>query len=348
MILSGCLKAFRDTFYVEDVSLAPYIFGTEDAVLHQAQHSFNVNISARGNTIVIDAANAADLKSCLRFFQLVDQEVSRRSSYLSEAVINSFISKSTANIDEPSSNDDKDSVVTIQTPGRTVTAHSCTQQAYIEAIRSKDLVFTTGPAGTGKTFLAVACAVEQFSSHHYDRIILCRPAVEAGEKIGFLPGDVKDKVDPYMQPLYDALRDTLSADKLARLIEKKTIEIAPLAFMRGRTLKRSFIILDEAQNATRTQMKMFLTRLGEGSKMLVCGDVSQIDLSRESHSGLMHAVRLTKHIDGVGYVAFHEKDVIRHTLVRRVVQVYEQDDAKRRRYEEERSNRSEFISAEHE
>ena len=202
------------------------------------------------------------------------------------------------------------------------------QKAYVNSLMENELAFGIGPAGTGKTYLAVAVAVSKFISGDVDRIILSRPAGEAGEKLGYLPGDMKDKVDPYMQPLYEALNDFLPGKQLAKLIEQKRIEIAPLAFMRGRTLANAFVVLDEAQNATSMQMKMFLTRLGEGSRMVITGDRSQVDLPRGVVSGLSDAERLLKGIKGVGFNYFTSKDVVRHPLVAAIIEAYD-DDSKR-------------------
>ena len=199
------------------------------------------------------------------------------------------------------------------------------QKAYVNSLMENELAFGIGPAGTGKTYLAVAVAVSKFISGDVDRIILSRPAVEAGEKLGYLPGDMKDKVDPYMQPLYDALNDFLPGKQLAKLIEEKRIEIAPLAFMRGRTLANAFVVLDEAQNATSMQMKMFLTRLGEGSRMVITGDRSQVDLPRGVVSGLSDAERLLKGIKGVGFNYFTSKDVVRHPLVAAIIEAYDEE-----------------------
>ncbi len=203
------------------------------------------------------------------------------------------------------------------------------QKAYVRSMFEKELVFGTGPAGTGKTYLAVAVGVNLFINGHVDRIVLSRPAVEAGERLGFLPGDMKDKVDPYMQPLYDALNDFLPRRQVARLIEEKRIEIAPLAFMRGRTLSGAFVLLDEAQNTTPMQMKMFLTRLGEGSRMVVTGDRSQLDLPSGMRSGLADAERLLARVPGVGFSRFTSRDVVRHPLVARIVEAYDADARKR-------------------
>ncbi len=215
--------------------------------------------------------------------------------------------------------------VEIRTRRRVVEPRTRAQRAYVLSLHENDLVFGIGPAGTGKTYLAVAVGVSMFIGGLVDRIILSRPAVEAGEKLGYLPGDMKEKVDPYMQPLYDALNDFLPGKQLAKLIEDKRIEIAPLAFMRGRTLSNAFVVLDEAQNATAMQMKMFLTRMGEGTRMVVTGDRSQVDLPRGVPSGLAEAERLLKSVPGIGFSHFTAADVVRHPLVAAIIEAYEAD-----------------------
>lgn len=215
--------------------------------------------------------------------------------------------------------------IEIKTRKKLVEPRTDAQKAYVQSLFENDMAFGIGPAGTGKTYLAVAVGVSMFISGHVDRIILCRPAVEAGERLGFLPGTQEEKVDPYMQPLYDALNDFLPGKQLAKLKEEKTIEIAPLAFMRGRTLSRAFVVLDEAQNATTMQMKMFLTRLGEGSRMVITGDRTQVDLPRGVPSGLADAERLLKSVPKIGFNYFTSKDVVRHPLVAAVIEAYEAD-----------------------
>jgi phosphate starvation-inducible protein PhoH and related proteins len=217
--------------------------------------------------------------------------------------------------------------IEIRTRKKHVTPRTKAQQNYARALFEKELNFGIGPAGTGKTYIAVAAAVHFFVEGHVDRIILSRPAVEAGEKLGYLPGDMKEKVDPYMQPLYDALNDFLPAKMLAKLFEDRRVEIAPLAFMRGRTLSNAFVVLDEAQNATEMQMKMFLTRLGEGSRMVITGDRSQVDLPRGVPSGLHAAERILHGIEGVGFSYFSAVDVVRHPLVARIVAAYDRHSA---------------------
>ncbi|QIE57245.1 PhoH family protein [Pikeienuella piscinae] len=215
--------------------------------------------------------------------------------------------------------------VEIRTRKKVVEPRTATQRAYVQSLFRSELVFGVGPAGTGKTYLAVAAAVSMFSEGKVDRIVLSRPAVEAGERLGFLPGDMKEKIDPYMQPLYDALGDLLPGRQVQKYIEDKVIEIAPLAFMRGRTLSDAFVVLDEAQNATEMQMKMFLTRLGEGGRMAITGDPSQIDLPRGVGSGLVEAERVLKGVPGIEFVRFAAEDVIRHPLVAKIVKAYDAD-----------------------
>jgi phosphate starvation-inducible PhoH-like protein len=218
--------------------------------------------------------------------------------------------------------------VEIKTRKKLVEPRTDAQKAYVKSLFDNELAFGIGPAGTGKTYLAVAVGVNMLISGHVDKIILSRPAVEAGEKLGYLPGDMKDKVDPYMQPLYDALNDFLPGKQSAKMMEEKVIEIAPLAFMRGRTLSNAFVVLDEAQNATTMQMKMFLTRLGEGSRMVITGDRTQIDLPRGVNSGLWDAERLLKNIPKISFNYFTSKDVVRHPLVAAIIEAYEADDPK--------------------
>ena len=198
------------------------------------------------------------------------------------------------------------------------------QKAYVNIVQKNDVVFSIGPAGTGKTFIAVAFAVAALENHEVDRIILCRPAVEAGESLGFLPGDLKEKIDPYLAPLYDSLRTLFAENKLSQLLEQKIIEVVPLAYMRGRTLDSAYMILDEAQNATVMQMKMFLTRLGIGSRAIITGDVTQIDLQRRSDSGLVQVAGILKDVEGIGFVMLDQNDVVRHPLVMKIIQAYDQ------------------------
>ena len=212
-----------------------------------------------------------------------------------------------------------------------IMAKTPTQKLYVETIKKNDITFGIGPAGTGKTYLAMAVAVSYLKQNKVSRVILTRPAVEAGEKLGFLPGTLEEKVDPYLRPLYDALYDMVDPEKVNDMIEKKVIEVAPLAFMRGRTLNDAFIILDEAQNTTREQMKMLLTRIGFGSKAVITGDITQIDLPKASQSGLIEAIKVLEGVKGIGFTRFSEKDVVRHPIVQRIIEAYN-------KYEEENQN----------
>ena len=209
-----------------------------------------------------------------------------------------------------------------------ITPKSQNQREFIKSVKQSDIILAIGPAGTGKTYLAVALAVEGLLKRQFKKIILARPAVEAGEKLGFLPGDIAEKIDPYFMPLYDALDDALESDRVRELIEDGIIEIAPLAYMRGRTLNDSFVILDEAQNSTKEQMKMFLTRLGDNSKMVITGDITQIDLENSKNSGLIQVQTLLKDIDGISFVNFNEKDIVRHDLVKHIIKAYSQNEFK--------------------
>lgn len=233
-------------------------------------------------------------------------------------------------------------VIVTRADGKPIKPKTLGQRSYIEKIRKNDVVFGIGPAGTGKTYLAVAMAVRAFKAGEVDRIILTRPAVEAGESLGFLPGDLQDKVDPYLRPLYDGLFDILGFDTYQNLVEKGLIEVAPLAYMRGRTLDRSFVILDEAQNTTHEQMKMFLTRLGFGSKAIITGDKTQVDLPRGKKSGIRAAEHILRNVEGIAFMEFSSIDVVRHPLVQRIIDAYDKEDARRmaeRKEKEDNSNK---------
>lgn len=224
-------------------------------------------------------------------------------------------------------------VITVTPKGKQIKYKTLGQKAYVDAINKNEVVFGVGPAGTGKTYLAVATAVSAFRKKEVEKIILTRPAVEAGESLGFLPGDLQSKVDPYLRPLYDALQEMFGLESYQKLIEKGVIEIAPLAYMRGRTLNNSFIILDEAQNTTKEQMKMFLTRMGEGSRMVITGDVTQIDLPSGKKSVLIHATEILKNVKGIGIIKLTASDVVRHSLVMKIIKAYEQNEKDKRRRE---------------
>lgn len=301
----------------DDNRLLAMIFGHHDKHLELIEQALDVTIVGRGNAVTIKG----DGRAVERADTILGQLESRARDGLevsSDDVKGAIRMTSNAN-----NNEGKNSVKQIKTWRKVITPRSPGQQAYIDAIANHELVFGSGPAGTGKSYLAVACAVEALKAGRVERIIFSRPAVEAGENLGFLPGDLKEKVDPYLRPLYDALNDVMPPEKIERSIEQGVIEIAPLAFMRGRTLAHAFIILDEAQNTTPLQMKMFLTRLGEGSHMIINGDRSQVDLPRDVTSGLGQAIDLLENIEGIAHVAMGSRDIVRHHLVSRIVDAYD-------------------------
>ncbi len=310
----------------DDNDLLPMLYGEFDRNLARIEQELEVSLSSRGNRVAIagapsQAAIARDALAALhdRLAEGLEVDIAEV-----DAAIRLARSAAAKGPDAPSAGDI--AAVSIRTPRRHITPRSVGQKAYISALHERELVFGIGPAGTGKTYLAVAVAVTMLTSGVVDRIILSRPAVEAGERLGFLPGDMRDKIDPYLRPLYDALYDLLPPDQVVKRLNTGEIEIAPLAFMRGRTLANAFVILDEAQNTTQVQMKMFLTRLGENSRMVVTGDLSQIDLPSDSISGLSHAARTVDNIDGVAVIRFTDEDVVRHSLVTRIVRAYDRDE----------------------
>ena len=292
--------------------VAASLFGEKDKNIKQLERSLSLKISARGNILYISGSEAQRAKNILENLILIVKDNRTVDNEEIEAAIRLSKNK----------NLDKIKNIFIKTPRKKILPRSIAQSKYIKALRNNILTFGLGPAGTGKTYLAVAEAVEKISMGEVEKIILSRPAVEAGEQLGFLPGDLKDKIDPYLIPLYDALGDCMSREKVSKMIEKGKIEIAPLAFMRGRTLSHSFIILDEAQNTSAMQMKMFLTRLGKESKMVITGDLTQVDLPKSNISGLHEAIKVTKSLKDVAHIHFMEQDVIRHTLVTEIVKSY--------------------------
>ena len=309
-----------------DNSRLANLCGQFDEHLRQIERRLNVEIASRGNRFrVTGNPGAARIGSdVLRsLFKMTGKErldPERVHVCLQESVMND---NEAANVEpERESGDD---VYEIQTRKKLVRARGSNQRAYLKNIRDHDLAFGIGPAGTGKTYLAVASAIDALENEDVRRIVLVRPAVEAGERLGFLPGDMSQKVDPYLRPMYDALFDMLGPDQVARLIEKNIIEVAPLAFMRGRSLNDSFVILDEAQNTSVAQMKMFLTRIGFGSRSVVTGDVTQIDLPSGQQSGLRNAIDILSQVEGVAFTYFTPQDVVRHQLVQRIVEAYEAD-----------------------
>ena len=291
--------------------------GQFDEHLRQIENRLNVEIASRGNHFrVTGKPGAAEVGGDVlkALFDLTDHErldPERVHIHLQESAMNDA---------------DDASDIAIQTRRKRIRPRGKNQTNYVKNIRKYDLAFGIGPAGTGKTYLAVAAAVEALDNEEVRRIVLVRPAVEAGERLGFLPGDLSQKVDPYLRPMYDALYDMVGTDTVTRLIERNIIEIAPLAFMRGRSLNDSFVILDEAQNTSVEQMKMFLTRIGFGSHAVITGDITQIDLPAEKESGLKHATRILDNVDGIAFTFFSPRDVVRHPLVRRIVEAYEAND----------------------
>ena len=300
--------------------------GQFDEHLRQIERRLNVEIASRGNRFrVTGQPGAAQIGGdvLLSLFQMTDNErldPERVHILLQESEMNDGELASVRS-DAGAGEDD----VAIQTQRKLIRPRGANQTAYVNSIRQHDLAFGIGPAGTGKTYLAVACAIDALNNEEVRRIVLVRPAVEAGERLGFLPGDMSQKVDPYLRPMYDALYDMVGAEHVTRLIERNVIEIAPLAFMRGRSLNESFVILDEAQNTSVAQMKMFLTRIGFGSHAVVTGDITQIDLPDDQQSGLKNAMQILENVDGIGFTLFSPKDVARHPLVRRIVEAYESD-----------------------
>lgn len=304
----------------EDTNIARVVFGEKDRHIQQIEKSFGIHILVRGTQLTLQGS----LEKC--------QHASRVLQELYEVVQKGYPLK-TDDVEQAIKIIQKDpgkklskiflDPIGLSTKHQLVSPKTATQKSYVDAIRTHDIVFGWGPAGTGKTYLAMAMAVSSLNNKEVDRIILTRPAVEAGEKLGFLPGDLAEKVNPYLRPLYDALHDMMDMDKAHKLVERGIIEVAPLAFMRGRTLNHSFVILDEAQNTTRDQMKMFLTRLGFDSKAVITGDITQIDLPPGQTSGMVEVIDILKKIDGIGFVEFLNQDIVRHPLVQKIVEAYD-------------------------
>lgn len=278
-----------------------------------------LRIMARGNIIKV-IGESSELKAFLRLLNQMEEHATRFNS-LTESSIMAMIAG-----EELRDKQDHEGVIIYGAGGKPITARTPNQAKLIELIESHDMVFATGPAGSGKTFLAIVMAVKLLKAKEVRRIILSRPAVEAGEKLGFLPGEMKDKLDPYLQPLYDALQELIPAVRLKEYMENGVIQIAPLAYMRGRTLNDAVVILDEAQNTTPHQMKMFLTRLGQSAKMIITGDMTQVDLPKGLPSGLREASRILRQVDGIGWMTFEKKDIMRHGLVQAIVDAYDKDE----------------------
>src|SRR5213083_1614244 len=302
------------------------LFGSYDENLKHLESLFNVRIRTHGHELLVEG-DSPDLDK-------VDRIVGQLSSLMRDGykLSNTDVKTASDLVAQNDSVDLRDHFLKGSlTPAgkRRVAPKSVNQRRYLEAIEQRDIVFGIGPAGTGKTYLAMAQAVAFLLAKRVSRIILARPAVEAGEKLGFLPGDLQEKVNPYLRPLYDALYDMMEIERADRLLERGTIEVAPIAFMRGRTLNDAFVILDEAQNTTSEQMKMFLTRLGFNSKAVITGDVTQVDLPNGRRSGLIEAVEVVKNVEGISFVYFTERDVVRHNLVQRIIRAYEEFDQTR-------------------
>lgn len=311
-------QSTRITF--PDIDLARQLFGEHNKNLRKIADLIKVKIHARGNTIIIEGDPIAIQLSRNVLEQLYNLLKEKYPVYPNDI---DYAVRAISSDHQVKLKDIFLDTVYISSKKRTITPKNPSQKQYIDAMRNYDIVFGIGPAGTGKTYLAMAMAVSALSKGLFDRIILTRPAVEAGEALGFLPGDLAEKVDPYLRPLYDALHDMMHFEKVATLMEKGAIEVAPLAFMRGRTLNDSFIILDEAQNTTTEQMKMFLTRIGFNSKAVITGDITQVDLPRNRPSGLIEAERILKNVSGIDFVYFTHKDVVRHKLVMQIIAAYE-------------------------
>ncbi len=299
------------------------LLGTRDELLVLVDAAFDATIHVRGNEIAVAAADPAETERVVRLFGELLRLI-EGGQHLDKALVKQTIRMVRSDADERPSDVLSESVVTHR--GRTIRPKTLGQKRYLDAIRTNTVVFGIGPAGTGKTYLAMGAAVQALRAKQVNRLILTRPAVEAGERLGFLPGTLHEKIDPYLKPLWDALHDMLDADELVTHLERGTIEVAPLAYMRGRTLNDAFIVLDEAQNTTAEQMKMFLTRIGFNSKAIVTGDISQVDLPSGRRSGLRVVREILEGLDGVGFAYLAADDVVRHQIVQRIVEAYERYD----------------------
>ncbi len=329
------------------------MFGAYNAHLKQIEQRLEVKISQRGDVFYLDGDIAAVERAEILLMRL--HQETEMVQELSADTLHLMIQGSQTDIDEFELDTDQAhsalDEIWLQTRKGRIHPRGANQKRYVQRILQSDISFGIGPAGTGKTYLAVAAAVDMLERNEIQRILLVRPAVEAGEKLGFLPGDLSQKIDPYLRPLYDALYEMLGFEKVAKLIERQIIEVAPLAYMRGRTLNHSFVILDEAQNTTPEQMKMFLTRLGFGSRAVITGDITQVDLPRGQQSGLAHCVRVLEPITEIHITRFHSRDVVRHQLVQKIVEAYEGWDSEQHRLSAEaraeRKAQQQALIAEH-
>lgn len=334
------------TVEFNNLSLLPLLYGEHNANINYIEKTLNIRIADRGNTLIL-SGDEKQTKLGEHILSVLWERLEKRpDTEISPADIDAVIHFSDKPAPIPRSQEDRRKSMSynpaasapspvvnlnpalensnaIQTKRKSLVPRTQTQAAYVEALRKKDMVFGVGPAGTGKTYLAVAVGVEMFEKQMVERLVFCRPAVEAGEKLGFLPGDMREKIDPYLRPIYDALHDFLGAERVEKMLERGEIEIAPLAFMRGRTLSHAYVVLDEAQNTTSTQMKMFLSRMGEGTRMIVTGDPSQNDLPYNQTSGLKEASEILNGIDEIAFIQFTNSDVVRHKLVGKILNAYD-------------------------
>ena len=304
------------------------IFGTYDSNIRKIEDEYKVSIVNRGDDVVISGEEGGVLKAKTVVNALIN--LAKSGQIIEEQNVNYIVSETNDN-NATQLNDINDDFICLTMNGRALRPKTLGQKKYVDSIRKNTIVFGVGPAGTGKTYLAMAMAITAFKNNEVNRIILTRPAIEAGENLGFLPGDLQQKVDPYLRPLYDALYEIMGAENFARNMEKGAIEVAPRAYMRGRTLDNSFIVLDEAQNTTPEQMKMFLTRIGYGSKAVVTGDTTQIDLPRGKNSGLIESTKILKNIEDIAICNLTNKDVVRHPLVQKIIAAYEKFEQKKAR-----------------
>lgn len=326
----------QKNFIIKEETFERELFGNFDENIKLIEEALKIDVILREGNIVL-MGEEKNVNKALKLMTELHQSVSNGKNLDKQSISYSLSLLLEGNEDKLKELED---TIVLTQKGKAVQPKTLCQKEYINLIKNNDITFGVGPAGTGKTYLAVAMAVKAFKRDEVSRIILTRPAVEAGENLGFLPGDLKDKVDPYLRPLYDALFDMLGADKFNKYLERGLIEVAPLAFMRGRTLDNAFIILDEAQNTTREQMKMFLTRLGFGSKAVVTGDLTQTDLPDNKRSGLLHARDVLKGVEGIGSITLTERDVVRHALVQRIIVAYDKYDKKQEEIKNKRQEKN--------